>query len=455
MVTMTKVALSLGLLSIVCGQKAIPRNVRIDGQQFVLSATNTPIVLAGPNVVVKGPPYMPSVSGDTICKDVVTALCSAHGNCTTCSTFNQADVDHIKSLGWNFIRLGVVWAGAQPRDEDALDPDFLKRLHAVLNLTDANGIHVMLDNHGDMVGSAGCGNGVPMWIQQKAAPELIGKPLEPDFPYSLVDTNGFGSLNVHKIDGYSHCGKNASMWAKYAGDPNYNMKNECCLAMNGGNPGGLGFTTISQKTMNYVVQPGPGRDAFVRFWTLVAEAVKQHPSAFAAELMNEPMTIKRRWMFDAWRACGEAITKLIPDMSVSIADVGEGSVLPAWLTDLPFHAFEDISDDTEAWIKNSNTAFYAWHYGDLPVAIKNMQAISAKWNVPSFATEVGCGQFAAAAAAGISHSYWHYSAYCNSGSSFGNRTVPTDTFGACILGWGAGGSSKCVPSKLSDGSVIV
>ncbi len=24
---------------------------------------------------------------------------------------------HIQNLGWNFIRLGVVWAGAQPRDE--------------------------------------------------------------------------------------------------------------------------------------------------------------------------------------------------------------------------------------------------------------------------------------------------------------------------------------------------
>ena len=46
-------------------------------------------------------------------------------------------MDHIKSLGWNMIRLGVVWAGAQPRDEDALDPTFLELLHAVLNLTDA------------------------------------------------------------------------------------------------------------------------------------------------------------------------------------------------------------------------------------------------------------------------------------------------------------------------------
>ena len=73
---------------------------------------------------------------------------------------SQADVDHIKAQGWNAIRLGVVWAGAQPRDENALDPEFLSRLDAILNLTDRNKIHVILDNHGDMTSSAGCGNGV-------------------------------------------------------------------------------------------------------------------------------------------------------------------------------------------------------------------------------------------------------------------------------------------------------
>jgi hypothetical protein len=51
---------------------------------------------------------------------------------------------------------------------------------------EANGINVILDNHGDMVGSAGCGNGVPMWFQKAASPELIGKPLETGFPFELI-----------------------------------------------------------------------------------------------------------------------------------------------------------------------------------------------------------------------------------------------------------------------------
>ena len=85
----------------------------------------------------------------------------------------------------------------------------------------------------------------------------------------------------------------------------------------------------------------------------------------------------------------------------------------------------------------------AWHYGDVPKAIDNMQALSNKWNVPTFATETGCDIFDAAADANISHSYWHYSCYCDTGPWFGNKTVPEETFGGCMLGWGSGDSSKC------------
>jgi hypothetical protein len=417
------------------------RLVHIDGRTFVLASSNESIVLSGPNVVVKGPPYLPTVAGTAICNDTPEspeAGCIANPKlCKSCSTFNQADVDHIKSRGWNSIRLGVIWAGAQPRDEGALDPAFVERLHAVLNLTDRNGLHVVLDNHGDMVGSAGCGNGVPMWLQVRAAPELIGKPLRTALPYSLIP-----SISVVHVDGYEECGEDETRWAQHAADPNFNLLNECCQAMNSGNPGGLGFTTISQKTMDYILRPGAGRDAFVRYWRLMAEAVAQHPSAFAAELMNEPMSIHRRWMFDTWRACAEAIVEVVPDMAVSICDTGEGSVLPAWISTLTGGA-EDISRETMAWIKSTNSAFYAWHYGSTPDNIRNMQAISKEWNVPTFATETGCDQFDAAAAANISHSYWHYSSYCNTGPWFGNRSVPTESFGACILGWASGNSSKC------------
>lgn len=91
-----------------------------------------------------------------------------------------------------------------------------------------------------MVGTAGCGNGVPMWVQKKAAPELIGKPLSTGFPYNLIS-----SLEITKLEGFDYCGLDETKWAEHAGDPNYNILNECCYKMNYGNPGPLGFTTIS------------------------------------------------------------------------------------------------------------------------------------------------------------------------------------------------------------------
>lgn len=42
----------------------------------MLSTTNETIVMKGSNVVVKGPPYMPSVEGDTACDDIVGWECA-------------------------------------------------------------------------------------------------------------------------------------------------------------------------------------------------------------------------------------------------------------------------------------------------------------------------------------------------------------------------------------------
>jgi hypothetical protein len=441
-----KLSTGLALLLASTASALVPRNVKISDQQFITAADSVPIVMRGPNIVVKGPPYLPAVEGTTRCDDKVTDECMADGSCSTCSTFNQADIDNIKAMGWNTIRLGVVWAGAQPEDTDSLDADFVSRLHAILDLTDANGIHVILDNHGDMVSSAGCGNGVPMWFSQKATPDLIGKPLTTGLPYSLVS-----SINVKNVGGYDTegCGADGAKWAEHAGDPNYNLLNECCQAMNSDNPPGLGYTNIAQGAMDYMVKEGQGRQDFVRYWRLLVSEVVDHPSAFAAELMNEPMTIRRRAMYATWKEATEAINAIIPDMSVAICDIGEGAVIPDWVS--KFDAGFTLSFETTRWLKSATTIFYAWHWYGQPSdpadAVKNVQSIGNAWNVPTFLTEfMSCDAWNNAQSANISISYWHYSAYCDTGKGFGDKLVPDDTFGACILGWGGGNSQKtCDP----------
>jgi hypothetical protein len=49
-----------------------------------------------------------------------------------------------------------------------------------------------------------------------------GLPLETGLPYRLVP-----GLDVADVGGYDHCGDDDSKWAAFAGDPNYNLLNEC------------------------------------------------------------------------------------------------------------------------------------------------------------------------------------------------------------------------------------
>ncbi len=121
--------------------------------------------------------------------------------------------------------------------------------------------------------------------------------------------------------------------------------------------------------------------------------------------MNEPMSIRRRELFDTWRDTAEAITAVIPDMSVSICDSGEASIYPAIISDITGAHF-DIAPDTFKWIQRSNNVFYAWHYGGSSV-VENVEALGEAWGIPTFGTEVGCTEFESAAGLNVSHLYWH------------------------------------------------
>ena len=138
-------------------------------------------------------------------------------------------------------------------------------------------------------------------------------------------------------------------------------------------------------------------------------------------------------------------------MGVSLSDTGQEPIVPNWVAKLD-PGF-DISFSTEKWIKESKTLYYAFHgytgHSHLDTAkeiVDRVNLLSQKWNCPSFATEFGgCQAWTAFAAANISHSYWHYSGYCNTGPDFGNRKVPEDTFGGCMLGWASGDSNFTCP----------
>lgn len=128
--------------------------------------------MQGTNVVMKGPPWIPGVEGTEKCLGAGKSPGTASHN--NCSNFNIGDVSYLKSQNMSVIRLGVTWAGGQPTPDPVLDPDFLERLHNILELCGNHSIRVILDLHQDAMGTAMCGEGVPMWFSQKHFPHLIG-----------------------------------------------------------------------------------------------------------------------------------------------------------------------------------------------------------------------------------------------------------------------------------------
>ena len=122
--------------------------------------------LRGGDVVMKGAPWIPLTAVVEQPQDGPVQGVSMGVHCDdrwfsnyTCTTFSAEDAKLFKSKGWNFVRLGVVWAGGQPTPEPKLDADFETRLHAFLDLCHEHGIHVLLDVHEDSVGAATCGEG--------------------------------------------------------------------------------------------------------------------------------------------------------------------------------------------------------------------------------------------------------------------------------------------------------
>ena len=115
-----------------------PRALAVRDRDFV-DASGKVVLLEGTNVVMKAAPWIPDVTGDSICADRWFSN-------FTCYSFSHADATHVtKTMGWNFVRLGVVWAGGQPTATPSLDPEWLARLDAFMELCRAHGIYVVLD----------------------------------------------------------------------------------------------------------------------------------------------------------------------------------------------------------------------------------------------------------------------------------------------------------------------
>ena len=225
--------------------------IRVEGSSFVDSLGRVR-TFRGVNLVTKLPPYYPpqlDIEGDSFDPNF---------------GFSRHDAALLRSLGFNVVRLGVLWSGVQPSPPpNGVNATYLSVLDQIASLLAEHGIYTLLDAHQDVFSRDFCGEGAPKWaVHTNASTPAFPAP---HYAPSDVPTDpSTGEPDLH------HC---ASL------DMDYFYRSYGA---------GEAFQAL------YDDVDGLQR-AFGRFWADVATRFRGHPHVLGYELLNEP------WAGDVYR----------------------------------------------------------------------------------------------------------------------------------------------------------
>lgn len=76
------------------------------------------------------------------------------------SSFGERDVQNLRDLGLNVVRLGHHWAGAEPVRGN-YNQTFLDIMKKQTKMAEDHGIYILVDVHQDVLARQLCGHGVP------------------------------------------------------------------------------------------------------------------------------------------------------------------------------------------------------------------------------------------------------------------------------------------------------
>lgn len=100
----------------------------------------------GINVVYKDPPWLPTAAAFN-----------------TNFSWVADDAKLLASMGFNLIRLGVMWPGVNPHSAEAVDHEYIAGIKLMIATAAAQGIYTMIDPHQDEMNPRFCGEGAPNW----------------------------------------------------------------------------------------------------------------------------------------------------------------------------------------------------------------------------------------------------------------------------------------------------
>jgi endoglycosylceramidase len=158
-------------------------------QRFVDGCGGRQRFFRGINKVEKSPPYFPH-------PDVFSAGDSA----------TPGDAALQQSLGFNALRLGVMWAGAAPARGGGFNATYLATLTAISTaFGDGYGVNTLVDAHQDLLSEAFCADGAPIWLaHDMAARAPLAFPLPVGGAPCAWDPTGRPAGNCCAI--YAHAG---------------------------------------------------------------------------------------------------------------------------------------------------------------------------------------------------------------------------------------------------------
>jgi endoglycosylceramidase len=142
--------------------------------------------------------------------------------------------DGIAGMGFNVVRLLVIWEAAEPAP-GRYDQEYLKKYDAMVAAFTRRGVRVIVDSHQDVMSRRFCGDGVPDWVLR---PQDRERPQRSDC--KMWNVHYFGAATLNNLDRF------------YA------------------NEDGL-------------------QDSYALFFKMLAERYRNEPGVIGFEPMNEPM----------------------------------------------------------------------------------------------------------------------------------------------------------------------
>ena len=222
-------------------------------KKFILDKYNRFIIFHGVNIVYKLPPYLPNTE-------------KFDGQYSL--TFNE-DIKYLKQLGFNFVRLGIIWEAVEKK-EGEYDYNYLNQIKNIIDNLGKNEIYTMIDNHQDMFSRIFCGEGVPYFYANKLN---IDKNCNSNYLSKFFNFIGlckpFKSFN-YRLD-----------------EKGLPLIEDCVKRPFGDYHFTSDFTSSYLKFYN---NENGIQDKFIEFWKVVVKYFKNNEYVIGYDFWNEPFT---------------------------------------------------------------------------------------------------------------------------------------------------------------------